>query len=66
MKKKYLLIIPILIVLLLTGCKETKTDAERFAEEYKTIMEEIKKRVPNVLEGYNNENKQIIKEMKKN
>ena len=39
MKKKYLLIIPILLILLLTGCKETKTDAERFAEEYKTMTE---------------------------
>lgn len=39
MKKKYLLIIPILLVLLLTGCKETKTDAKRFAEEYKTMTE---------------------------
>ena len=39
MKKKNLLIIPILLILLLTGCKETKTDAERFAEEYKTMTE---------------------------
>ena len=39
MKKKYLLIIPIILVLLLTGCKESKTDAEKFAEEYKTISE---------------------------
>lgn len=39
MKKKYLLIIPILLVLLLTGCKENKTDAERFAEEYSTMTE---------------------------
>ena len=39
MKKKYLLIIPILLILLLTGCKETKTDAVRFAEEYDTITE---------------------------
>ena len=39
MKKKYLLIIPILLVLLLTGCKKTMTDAEKFAEEYKTMTE---------------------------
>ena len=30
-------------MLLLTGCKETKTDAQRFAEEYKTMTEYIEK-----------------------
>ena len=39
MKKKYLLIVSILLILLLTGCKETKTDAEKFAEEYSTMTE---------------------------
>ena len=39
MKKKYLLIIPILLIMLLTGCKEAKTDAQKFAEEYTTITE---------------------------
>lgn len=39
MKKKYLLIIPILLITLLTGCKEKITDAQKFANEYKTISE---------------------------
>ena len=39
MKKKYLLILPILLILLLTGCKEKETDAQRFAKEYQTISE---------------------------
>lgn len=39
MKKKYLLIIPIVLILLLTGCKEKETDAQKFANEYKTISE---------------------------
>ena len=41
MKKKYLLIIPILLVLLLTGCQETKTDAQRFAEGYAAGVVEL-------------------------
>lgn len=40
MKKKLLLIIPIIFAILLVGCaKEEKTDAEKFAEEYTQVTE---------------------------
>ena len=42
MKKKILLIIPIIITFILVGCKKenNETDAEKFAKEYTTITED--------------------------
>lgn len=39
MKKKLLLIIPIIFAILLTGCKKEETDAQKFAKEYNTVDE---------------------------
>lgn len=39
MKKKLLLIIPILFIILLVGCKKEETDAEKFAKEYTSVDE---------------------------
>lgn len=42
MKKKLILLIPIMVVCLLVGCakKEVETDAQKFAKEYSTITED--------------------------
>lgn len=40
MKKKILLIMTIVCTILLTGCNEEKTDAQKFAEEYNTIIDD--------------------------
>lgn len=39
MKKKILLVIPILLTLILVGCKKEETDAEKFAKEYTKVTE---------------------------
>ena len=39
MKKKLLLIIPIMFAILLTGCTEKETDAKKFAKEYTSVDE---------------------------
>ena len=39
MKKKLLLIIPILSLFLLAGCEKKETDSERFAKEYNQVTE---------------------------
>lgn len=40
MKKKLLLIIPIIFAFLLIGCTKTETDAEKFANEYTELTED--------------------------
>lgn len=40
MKKRILLIMTIICTVLLTGCTEEKTDAQKFAEEYNTITDD--------------------------
>lgn len=39
MKKKLLLMIPIIFAILVTGCTKTETDGEKFAKEYTTVDE---------------------------
>ena len=39
MKKKILLVIPILLTLILVGCKKEETDAQKFAKEYTKVTE---------------------------
>ena len=39
MSKKILLVIPILLTLILIGCKKEETDAEKFAKEYTKVTE---------------------------
>ena len=39
MKKKILLVIPILLTFILVGCKKEETDAEKFAKEYTKVTE---------------------------
>ena len=39
MKKKILLVIPIILILTLVGCKKEETDAEKFAKEYTKVTE---------------------------
>ena len=39
MKKKILLVIPILLTFILVGCKKEETDAQKFAKEYTNLTE---------------------------
>lgn len=40
MKKKLILIIPIILTFILVGCKEKELDSQKFAKEYTTVTED--------------------------